>query len=84
MITKLIIWCPQKLSKLDILLKNIFPYTNPSEISEIVKKLPNRKFPGHDLITNSTRILKKLPKKAVVFLTVLFNALFKLSYFPKD
>lgn len=70
----------QKLSEAEIFPQNIFPYTNPSELSEIIKKLPNRKSPGHDLITNS--ILKKLPNKAVVFLTVLFNALLKLSYFP--
>ena len=70
----------QKLSEAEIFPQNIFPYTNPSELSEIIKKLPNRKSPGHDLITNS--ILKKIPKKAVVFMTVLFNALLKLSYFP--
>ncbi|KAL4142126.1 hypothetical protein QTP88_004643 [Uroleucon formosanum] len=70
----------QKLSEAEIFPQNIFPYTNPSELSEIIKKLPYRKSPGHDLITNS--ILKKLPNKAVVFMTVLFNALLKLSYFP--
>jgi len=70
----------QKLSEAEIFPQNIFPYTNLSELSEIIKNLPNRKSPGHDLITNS--ILKKLPNKAVVFMTVLFNALLKLSYFP--
>lgn len=70
----------QKLSEAEIFPQNIFLYTNPSELSEIIKKLPNRKSPGHDLITNS--ILKKLPNKSVVFMTVLFNALLKLSYFP--
>jgi hypothetical protein len=70
----------QKLSEPEILPQNIFPYTNPTEISEIIKKLPNRKSPGHDLITNS--ILKKLPNKAVLFMTALFNVLLKLGYFP--
>lgn len=70
----------QKLSEAEILPQNIFLYLNPSELSEIIKKLPNRKSPEHDLITNY--ILMKLPNKAVVFLTVLFNALLKLSYFP--
>lgn len=70
----------RKLSEAVILPQNIFSYTNPSEITKIIKKLPNRKSPGHDLITNS--ILKKLTNKVVVFMTVLFNALLKLSYFP--
>jgi len=72
----------QKLSEPEILPQNIFPYTNPIEISEIIKKLPNRKSPGHDLITNS--ILKKLPHKAVLFMKALFNALLKLSCFPAN
>lgn len=72
----------QKLKEPDVLPQNILPYTNPMEISEIIKKLPNRKSPGHDQITNS--ILKKLPKKVIVFISVLFNALLKMSYFPSD
>jgi hypothetical protein len=70
----------QKLSEAEILPQNIFPYINPSKLTEIIKKLPNHKSIGHDLIKNS--ILKKLPNKTVVFITVLFNALLKLSYFP--
>ena len=72
----------QKLSEPEILPQNIFPYTNPTEISKIIKKLPNRKSPGHDQINNY--ILKKLPNKVVLFMTVLFKALLKLSYFPTN
>lgn len=43
--------------------QNILPYTTPTEINEIIKRLPNKKSPGHDLITNA--ILKKIPKKAI-------------------
>lgn len=50
----------QKLSEAEILPQNIFPYTNPLELLEIIKKLPNRKSPEHDLVTNS--LLKKLPQ----------------------
>jgi len=38
----------RKLREPEILPQNIFPYTNPTEILEIIKKLPNRKSPGHD------------------------------------
>jgi len=35
--------------------------TSPSEINGIIKKLANRKSPGHDLITN--KVIKNLPPK---------------------
>jgi hypothetical protein len=72
----------QKLSEHQMPPQNIFPYINPTGISEIIKKLPNRKSPGHNQIIKS--ILKKLPNKAVLFMTVLFNALLKLNYFPTN
>jgi hypothetical protein len=46
-------------------------HTSPSEIQFIIKHLPNKKSPGHDLITNS--IIKHLPKKALLLLTYIFN-----------
>ncbi|VVC42721.1 Hypothetical protein CINCED_3A007030 [Cinara cedri] len=54
--------------------------TSPGEIEHIIKQLPIKKSPGHDLISNV--ITKNLPKKVIVFLTHIFNAIFKLSYFP--
>jgi len=55
----------QKLREAEILPQNIFPFTNPSELSEIIKKLPNRKSPGHDLITNC--LLKKTTQQSNSF-----------------
>uniref|UniRef100_A0A2S2P0Y0 RNA-directed DNA polymerase from mobile element jockey n=1 Tax=Schizaphis graminum TaxID=13262 RepID=A0A2S2P0Y0_SCHGA len=55
-------------------------HTSPGEVMHIIKKLPTRKAPGHDLISNF--IVKNLPNKAVLFLTLIFNSLLRLSYFP--
>ena len=72
----------QKLSEPDILSQNILPYSSPNEILDIIKKLPKRKSPGHDLITNT--ILKNLPRKAITYLSILFNSLIKIGYFPTE
>lgn len=52
----------------------------PSEIRGYINGLCIRKAPGFDLMPNI--LLKNLPKKSVVFLTGLFNACFRLGYFP--
>ncbi|KAL4091820.1 hypothetical protein QTP88_026442 [Uroleucon formosanum] len=54
--------------------------TTPGEVLSIVKKLRNNKSPGHDLINN--KIVKNLPPKTIILLTYIFNAIFRLSYFP--
>lgn len=54
--------------------------TKPNEILAILKYLKTRKSPGDDHATNL--ILKKLPKRAVVLLTRIFNACLKFCYFP--
>ncbi len=54
--------------------------TKPKEIYEILKRLKIRKSPGDDRITN--RILRQIPKRAVVLLTTIFNACMKFSHFP--
>ncbi|KAL4105014.1 hypothetical protein QTP88_020289 [Uroleucon formosanum] len=48
----------------------------------IIKKLPKRKSPGHDLITNA--ILKYIPRKAITYLAIILNFLIKIEYFPKE
>ncbi|VVC29699.1 Reverse transcriptase domain [Cinara cedri] len=55
-------------------------HTSPSEILFLIKKLKDGKSPGHDLITN--KILKNLPRKPILLITFIFNAMLRLSYFP--
>lgn len=71
------------LNKRNKILKNkvrkIHPVT-PKEIGNIIRKLKNRKAPGKDKI--SSKMLKNLPKKMIVQLNHIYNACFKLCYFP--
>ncbi|KAL1447787.1 hypothetical protein WDU94_010908 [Cyamophila willieti] len=55
-------------------------YCSPQEVNCGIKLLKNKKAPGHDMITNE--IVKMFPWKAVLFLTAVFNACFRLGYFP--
>lgn len=50
------------------------------EVLAEVKKLNTNKSPGYDLIDST--VLKALPQKALVYMTTLFNAVLRLSYFP--
>jgi len=59
------------LAELVILPQNILPYTIPIEINEIIKRLPNKKSPGHDLITNA--LLKKSNHSFVYFIQFTFK-----------
>ncbi|KAL1139859.1 hypothetical protein AAG570_006836 [Ranatra chinensis] len=52
----------------------------PSEVSFIISRLPNRKSPGYDLIT--APILKHFPRRALVFLTYIFNSVLRTTHFP--
>lgn len=54
--------------------------TSPGEIEFIIKKLHNKKAPGYDRITNLTA--KNLPKKTLILLSYIYNAMLRLSYFP--
>ncbi|GFU92442.1 RNA-directed DNA polymerase from mobile element jockey [Trichonephila clavipes] len=56
--------------------------TFPSEIKGFIKNLKPNKYPGIDLITN--RILKNLPTKFIIFISLLFNMLLENCYFPKS
>jgi hypothetical protein len=44
---------------------------SPKEVSQIIKKINEHKAPGYDLITG--KILRQLPKKAIVLLTIIYN-----------
>lgn len=52
----------------------------PKEIQQIIKLLPNNKAPGMDKICN--KLIKNLPKKAVVQLMYIINAILITGYFP--
>jgi hypothetical protein len=52
----------------------------PGKILYSIQKLPTKKAPGHDLISN--HIVKKLPNKSIIFLSLILNSLIRLSYFP--
>ena len=54
--------------------------TKPKEIATIIKYLKKRKSPGEDSICNI--LLKHLPKKALVMLTLILNACLQSGYFP--
>lgn len=54
--------------------------TSPREIHRRIKELETHKAPGFDLIT--PRILKELPRRCVVFLACLFNAIFRTHHVP--
>lgn len=53
---------------------------NPREITNQIRHLAKKKAPGYDLVT--TEVLERLPRKGIVFLTVLFNAIMRIQYFP--
>ncbi|KAL4121294.1 hypothetical protein QTP88_013837 [Uroleucon formosanum] len=52
----------------------------PNKIKSTIQKYSLKKSPGFDLIT--AEVARCLPKKAILFLTHLFNSIFRLSYFP--
>jgi hypothetical protein len=57
------------------------PLVTPKEFANEIKvNLNPKKAPGYDLITDE--LLKNLPKKAIVMLTYLFNAVIRLQHMP--
>ncbi|KAJ8730540.1 hypothetical protein PYW08_001953 [Mythimna loreyi] len=52
----------------------------PAEVRRAIARLSTKKAPGFDLIT--AEVLKQLPKKGIVLLTILFNAVLRLQCFP--
>ena len=55
------------------------PFT-PNGVKSFIHKFPLGKSPGHDLIT--AEITRRLPNKAILHITHIFNAILRISYFP--
>jgi len=53
---------------------------SPNEVVEANAHTNVSKTPGYDLI--SGKVLKELPKKAITVLTILYNSMFRPSYYP--
>jgi len=61
----------------------IFPavkHFSPGDVKFAIQKYSLKKSPGFDLIT--AEVARSLPKRAIVLLTVIYNACLRLSYFP--
>lgn len=56
-------------------------FFSPREVWNVIRKLPNRKAPGPDGITNCT--LKNVGTKTITKLCSIFNGCVHLEYFPK-
>jgi hypothetical protein len=52
----------------------------PNGVKSFIHKFPLSKSPGHDFVT--AEITRKLPDKAIIHLTHIFNAILRISYFP--
>jgi hypothetical protein len=52
---------------------------SPSEVKEEIKKFANQKPPGFYLVTG--KLLKELPRRAVLLLTTIYNSILRLTYF---
>jgi hypothetical protein len=59
-----------------------FRPTSPSEINDIIRKLPLKKSPGSDLVPNI--VLKNLTFKATSRLASVLNACLAVGYFPSS
>ena len=53
---------------------------SPKEVVDALACTNVRKAPGYDFI--SGKVLKELPKKAIILLTILYNSILRLSYYP--
>ena len=57
----------------------IKPFTT-AEVVETLSHTNVRKAPSYDLISGT--VLQELPPKAITFLTILYNSILRLSYYP--
>ena len=56
--------------------------TSPGEVKSILMKLPINKAPGEDEV--ATTLLKNLPRKVIVQIMYVINAVLLLQHFPKQ
>jgi hypothetical protein len=49
---------------------------SPREVRQVIENVNQHKAPGYDLITG--KILRQLPKKAIVLLTIIDNSMLRL------
>lgn len=64
--------------QMDLPIKHI----SPSEVQEEISNINSKKSPGFDCIDGI--VLKNLPKKAITFLTLIFNSILRLQHFPSQ
>jgi len=57
-------------------------FIKPIEIAREITHLKSKKAPGHDKIT--AQMLKELPRKGLVLLTYIFNAILRLHHIPSN
>ena len=67
---------------LDIRCQMDFPtkHIRPKEVVLEISKLNNKKTPGYDKI--GAKDIKLFPKKAVLYLTLIYNLIMRSQYFP--
>lgn len=68
----------QALNGTDILCSGLF--TTPGTVLNLINKLPKKKAPGEDLISNAA--LRHLPSNKITSLTEILNACLRTCYFP--
>jgi hypothetical protein len=77
---------PQHLENVKIYVNSPLPYARPvkyftpNEVKNMITKCSRKKSPVFDLIT--AEVARWLPKKSIVLLIYIYNAIIGLSYFP--
>ncbi|BES90539.1 Retrotransposon protein [Nesidiocoris tenuis] len=54
----------------------------PGQVRNAIQRSSTKKAPGHDAIVQS--LLRALPRKSLVFLTQIYNAILRTGYYPKS
>jgi len=77
---------PIKVDEINTSLDSPLPMTmppkhiSPHEVAYLINKSNKHKSPGYDLITSEVAV--HLSKKALLFLTFIYNSMIRLTYFP--